>query len=156
MTPTPRTFSHIGISVPDLDAAVSFYSEVMGFYVIMQPSEVIEDDSAIGVMCTDVFGPGWDRLRIAHLSTADGIGFELFEFEGNGEPDDNFAYRRHGTFHFAVQDPNLEELLEKIVAPEVSSACLSANISPTKSRSAWFTSRTRSVSSSRFIAIATS
>ena len=40
MTPTPRTFSHIGISVPDLDAAVKFYSEVMGFYVIMQPSEV--------------------------------------------------------------------------------------------------------------------
>ena len=66
MTPTPRTFSHIGISVPDLDAAVKFYAEVMGFYVIMQPSEVTEDDSAIGVMCTDVFGPGWDRLRIAH------------------------------------------------------------------------------------------
>ena len=116
MTPTPRTFSHIGISVPDLDAAVKFYSEVMGFYVIMQPSEVTEDDSAIGVMCTDVFGPGWDRLRIAHLSTADGIGFELFEFKGNEEPDDNFAYRRHGTFHFAVQDPNLEDLLEKILA----------------------------------------
>jgi lactoylglutathione lyase family protein len=116
MTPTPRTFSHIGISVPDLDAAVKFYSEVMGFYVIMRPSEVTEDDSAIGVMCTDVFGPGWDRLRIAHLSAADGIGFELFEFKGNEEPDDNFAYRRHGTFHFAVQDPNLEDLLEKILA----------------------------------------
>ncbi|TYB83710.1 lactoylglutathione lyase family protein [Oceaniovalibus sp. ACAM 378] len=116
MTPTPRTFSHIGISVPDLDAAVKFYSEIMGFYVLMAPSEVTEDDSAIGVMCTDVFGPGWDRLRIAHLSTADGIGFELFEFKGNEEPDDNFSYRRHGTFHFAVQDPNLEELLEKIVA----------------------------------------
>lgn len=116
MTPTPRTFSHIGISVPDLDAAVKFYAEVMGFYVIMTPSEVTEDYSAIGVMCTDVFGPGWDSLRIAHLSTADGIGIELFEFKGNEAPDDNFAYRRHGTFHFAVQDPNLEDLLEKIIA----------------------------------------
>ena len=41
---TPRTFSHIGISVPDLDAAVKFYSEIMGFYVLMQPSEVTEDE----------------------------------------------------------------------------------------------------------------
>lgn len=27
--PYPRTFSHIGISVPDLDAAVKFYTEVL-------------------------------------------------------------------------------------------------------------------------------
>lgn len=58
MLPTPRSFSHIGISVPDLDAAVKFYSETMGFYVIMQPSKVTEDESSIGAMCTDVFGPG--------------------------------------------------------------------------------------------------
>ena len=70
----PRNFSHIGISVPDLDKAVAFYSEVMGWYLIMEPSEVVEDDSAIGEMCTDVFGSGWDRFRIAHLSTGDRIG----------------------------------------------------------------------------------
>ncbi|NSY39112.1 lactoylglutathione lyase family protein [Leisingera sp. ANG59] len=116
MTTTPRTFSHIGLSVPDLEAAVKFYSDVMGFYVLMQASEVAEDGSAIGQMCTDVFGPGWTRLRIAHLSTADGIGIELFEFEGNEAPEDNFQYRKHGTFHFAVQDPDVEGLLEKIVA----------------------------------------
>ena len=116
MAPTPRTFSHIGISVPDLERAVQFYSEVMGFYILMEPSDVTEDDSAIGVMCSDVFGPGWERLRIAHLSTADGIGFELFEFKDNAAPDENFAYRRNGTFHFAVQDPDVEGLVEKIVA----------------------------------------
>lgn len=116
MTTTPRSFSHIGLSVPDLDAAVKFYAEVMGFYVIMQPSSVTEDDSAIGQMCTDVFGPGWSHLRIAHLSTADGTGIELFEFAGNAAPEENLDYRRHGTFHFAIQDPNLEDLLEKIVA----------------------------------------
>ncbi|WP_264212484.1 lactoylglutathione lyase family protein [Leisingera thetidis] len=116
MTTTPRTFSHIGLSVPDLEAAVKFYSDVMGFYVLMQPSEVAEDGSAIGQMCTDVFGPGWKSLRIAHLSTADGIGIELFEFNGNEAPEDNFQYRKHGTFHFAVQDPDVEGLLKKIVA----------------------------------------
>ncbi|WP_425403095.1 lactoylglutathione lyase family protein [Hwanghaeella sp.] len=113
---TPRSFSHIGLSVPDLEAAVAFYADVMGFYVLMKPSEIVEDDSPIGQMCTDVFGPGWDRLRIAHLSTADGIGIELFEFEGNKRPDDNFDFRKHGTFHFAVQDPDIEGLLEKVVS----------------------------------------
>ncbi|WP_424930839.1 lactoylglutathione lyase family protein [Amaricoccus macauensis] len=115
MSQTPRTFSHIGLSVPDVDAAVKFYSEVMGFYTIMQPSDVTEDDSAIGQMCTDVFGPGWNKLRIAHLSTGDGIGIELFEFDGNRAPEENFDFRRHGTFHFAVQDPDLEGLLARIV-----------------------------------------
>lgn len=116
MTTTPRSFSHIGLSVPDLDAAVTFYAGTLGFYVLMPPSEISEDDSAIGTMCTDVFGPGWTRLRIAHLSTADGTGIELFEFAGHHAPEDNFAFRRHGTFHFAIQDPDLEGLLQKIIA----------------------------------------
>ena len=47
MTPTPRSFSHIGLSVPDLDQAVKFYADVLGFYVIMQPTEVVEDGSDI-------------------------------------------------------------------------------------------------------------
>ena len=86
MTPTPRSFSHIGLSVPDLDQAVQFYADILGFYVIMQPTEIVEDDSDIGQMCTDVFGAGWGRLRIAHLATADRIGIELFEFEDNHAP----------------------------------------------------------------------
>lgn len=116
MSPTPRSFSHIGLSVPDVDAAVRFYTDVLGFYTIMKPTDVVEDDSDIGRMCTDVLGPGWRKLRIAHLSTADRIGIELFEFDRNHTPDENLAYRRHGMFHFAIQDPDLEGLLERIVA----------------------------------------
>jgi catechol 2,3-dioxygenase-like lactoylglutathione lyase family enzyme len=41
----PRTFSHIGLSVTDLEKAVKFYTEVFGFYVIMPPTEITEDDS---------------------------------------------------------------------------------------------------------------
>ncbi len=114
--PAPRAFSHIGLSVPDVDAAVKFYTEVLGLYVIMQPTDVTEDDSDIGRMCTDVFGAGWNKLRIAHLATADRIGLELFEFDGNTAPDNNLEFRRHGTFHFAIQDPDVEGLLAKIVA----------------------------------------
>ena len=91
-TPYPRTFSHIGISVPDLDAAVKFYTEVLGWYLIMKPTEIVEDDSAIGEMCTDVFGAGWDKFRIAHLSTGDRVGVEIFEFKNQENPENNFEY----------------------------------------------------------------
>lgn len=113
---TPRSFSHIGLSVPDLDAAVAFYRDVLGFYVIMEPTAIAQDDSDIGVMCDDVFGPGWGKFRIAHMATADRVGIELFEFESAETPKDNLPFRQVGLFHFAIQDPDVEGLLAKIIA----------------------------------------
>ncbi len=113
----PKTFSHIGITVPDLDKAVKFYTEVMGFYVIMPPTEVKEEnETAIGMMCIDVFGKGWGTFRIAHLSTGDRIGIELFEFKQSKDLKPRFEPFRTGLFHFSVQDPDVEGLVEKIVA----------------------------------------
>ncbi len=113
----PRSFSHIGITVPDLDLAVKFYTEVLGFYLIMKPTEVKEDPStAIGIMCQDVFGPGYGDFRIAHMATSDKIGVELFEFaQTKALPKPEFKPFQTGLFHFCVQDPNVEELVEKIV-----------------------------------------
>ncbi|MGI9278768.1 MAG: lactoylglutathione lyase family protein [Endozoicomonas sp.] len=111
----PRNFSHIGISVPDLERAVEFYTEVMGWYLIMPPTDITEDESAIGIMCTDVFGEGWSSFRIAHLSTGDRIGVELFQFPQQQQPENNFEYWKTGVFHYCVQDPDLEGLAERIV-----------------------------------------
>ena len=78
----PKSFSNIGITVPNLQEAVKSYSEVMGWYVIMSPTEIKEEhETAIGKMCIDVFGTGWGSFRIAHLATVDKIGIELFEFK---------------------------------------------------------------------------
>lgn len=115
MTTYPKTFSHIGISVPDLEAAVSFYEKGMGWYTIMKPTDVAEEfDSAIGKMCIDVFGRDWGSFKIAHMSTGDKIGIELFEFKNNEKPKE-FEYWKTGTFHFCIQDPDIEGLLEKIL-----------------------------------------
>jgi lactoylglutathione lyase family protein len=111
----PRTFSHIGLSVTDLDKAVEFYTNVFGWYVIMPPTLIVSDDSAIGVMCDDVFGKGWEKFRIAHLSTGDKIGIELFEFKNAQPPEKHFEYWKTSIFHFCVQDPDLEGLAERIV-----------------------------------------
>jgi lactoylglutathione lyase family protein len=112
----PRTFSHIGISVPNLDKAVEFYSSVMGWYQIMKPTVVSEESAtAIGQMCIDVFGEGWGSFKIAHMSTGDKIGIEMFEFKDNKNSKE-FEYWKTGPFHFAVQDPDIEGLVERIVA----------------------------------------
>jgi len=112
----PRSFSHIGLSVTDLDGAVKFYTEVLGWYLIMAPTTLEEDDSAIGVMCTDVFGSGWKSMRVAHLSTADRVGVEIFEFRNAQRRENNFEYWKSGVFHFCVQDPDVEGLAARIVA----------------------------------------
>ena len=111
----PRAFSHIGLSVPDVDRAVDFYTKVLGCYLIMKPTEIVKDDSAIGQMCTDVFGPSWTSFRIAHLATVDKIGIELFEFPNNEAPENNLEYWKTGIFHFCIQDPDIEGMVQKIV-----------------------------------------
>ena len=112
----PKSFSHIGITVPDLGAAVKFYSEVMGWYVIMQPSKIKkEKETAIGQMCIDVFGDDWEEFEIAHMSTSDGIGIELFSFPHGVKEAPEFNPFNTGLFHFCIQDPNIEELIAKIV-----------------------------------------
>ncbi len=112
----PRSFSHIGITVPDIHKAVKFYEEVMGWYVIMKPSIVKEEsDTAIGQMCIDVFGENWETFEIAHLSTSDGIGIELFSFPDMDNKKPEFSPFNTGLFHFCVQDPDIESLVKKIV-----------------------------------------
>lgn len=112
----PRSFSHIGITVPNIQKAVEFYSEVMGWYVIMAPSKVKKErDTAIGQMCLDVFGEDWEEFEIAHMSTSDGIGIELFSFPNGKKEVPKFNPFNTGLFHFCVQDPNIENLTKKIV-----------------------------------------
>ncbi|QEN09764.1 lactoylglutathione lyase family protein [Oceanispirochaeta crateris] len=110
----PKAMSHIGLSVPDLEAAVKFYQDVMGWYILMPPTRIDKDDSDIGIMCSDVFGDEWTNFKIAHTVTSDGIGVEIFEFPDN-EPAGQFNFKRTGLFHFAVQDPDIEGLVKKIV-----------------------------------------
>ncbi|NRD20582.1 lactoylglutathione lyase family protein [Winogradskyella eckloniae] len=113
----PKSFSHIGITVPDIKAAVKFYSDVMGWYIIMEPSVVKKEaDTAIGIMCIDVFGNDWESFEIAHMSTSDGIGIELFSFPQGVKKAPEFNPFNTGLFHFCIQDPNIEGLVEKIVA----------------------------------------
>ncbi|MGG4442162.1 hypothetical protein [Brevibacillus fortis] len=56
----------------------------------------------------------WGSFKITHLSTVYKVGIEILEFPNHQKPENNFAYWKTGIFHLAVQDPNIEELSQKV------------------------------------------
>jgi catechol 2,3-dioxygenase-like lactoylglutathione lyase family enzyme len=76
----PLTINHVAVSVLDLDEAVKWYAEVLGFNLVKPPMEGIADDSYLGRLFQDIFGKGFKKLKLAHLSFGNQVGLEVFEF----------------------------------------------------------------------------
>lgn len=111
-----RSFAHVGITVTNLDKAIEWYGNVLGFELLMGPIAVEADDSAVGRGAADVFGPRFQSFRQAHLSAGNGVVVEIFEFlEPRSEPHaDNFEYWKNGFFHICVTDRDIDGLVERI------------------------------------------
>ncbi|MDT0293730.1 VOC family protein [Mesonia ostreae] len=113
----PVNFSHVGISVPDIEKAMQFYIKALGFYHIAGPIEVNEnEDNHLSFISKKIYGQGWKKFKFAHLSSADGIGLEIFEFANNSEKKSDNSSFKTSVFHFCVQHPNIEEMIERIVS----------------------------------------
>jgi catechol 2,3-dioxygenase-like lactoylglutathione lyase family enzyme len=114
----PRAVSHVAITVPDVDAAFVWYRDVLGCYVIANPSEANDDGSNLGNVVKDIFGEEFGGLKLAHLSTADGVGIELFQFikPKTYVPDNTFDYARTGIFHICIIAADIETTAAQIEA----------------------------------------
>lgn len=112
----PHTMNHVGITVTDIDAAVKWYQELFGCSVVMAPTTTEDDGGYFAEIIADIFGPGFEEMKLAHLATADGIGIELFQFSNpkSVPAEDNFEYWKSGIFHICLTDPEIEALAEKI------------------------------------------
>ena len=112
-----HTLNHVGVSVPDIDAAIDWYSRLFGFVLIAEPAEVRPDGSHFGNLSSDICGERYGGMKIAHMVTADGVGFELFEFlEPKPEPrEDTMEYWKHGVFHIAITHHDVEAKVAEIV-----------------------------------------
>ena len=71
----PKTINHI--AVPNLEEAMKWYTEILGFRVIKQPVEFVADDSIIGIAVKDIHGPTLKKMRMAWLSSANQVGLEI-------------------------------------------------------------------------------
>lgn len=109
----PRVLGHIGVTVEDIDEAFEWYQEVLGFTPVMEPDTVVAGEGHFGELSQDAVGYDYDEMQIAHLATGNHVGVELFEFEGTEGTNDPDPVDP-GLFHFCVQDPNVEDLVERI------------------------------------------
>jgi catechol 2,3-dioxygenase-like lactoylglutathione lyase family enzyme len=108
--------THIGVTVPDLKAAIAWYCDVLGFLLIAGPHDAVADGSPDGQGSADAFGPDFRRSKVAHLASANGVGLELFEFiePRTVPPADNFRWWETGFSHICVLDPAVDELVARI------------------------------------------
>jgi len=106
--------SHVGILVGEMSKAVEFYTKALGLEIVMDNSEVIEEEkTAIGRMCIAVFGRGFGGFNIAHLVTEDGIGVEMFEMKKREERH-VVDFTKIGIFHFSLQSDDFQGVVDRV------------------------------------------
>ena len=111
-----RTINHIAVSVSNLEEAIKWYQDILGFTLIKQPIEFVADHSLIGMAVKDFHGPKLKRMKIAWLTSAHQVGFEIIEYvEPKAERRaDSFEYWKSGVTHISVTDPDIEGLYKRI------------------------------------------
>lgn len=112
--------NHVGHTVPDIEAAVEWYRDVLGFSVVAEPAEVEAGSGHFADLFADIIGE-FESVTLAHMEAADGTGFELFEYESTptGEnardpPADGNWQAPAGIHHVAVTHPDVEAVVERI------------------------------------------
>jgi catechol 2,3-dioxygenase-like lactoylglutathione lyase family enzyme len=108
--------THVGLTVPDLEHAIAWYQDVLGWRLVMGPVEIQLDDSHIGLQIVDVFGPRIGGFRQAHMDTGNAVAVELFQFleprTAAERPD--FDYWRPGVFHVCLVATDIDALVRRI------------------------------------------
>lgn len=101
---------HIGIVVPDRDAAVSFYTEAL-------PFTVAQTYERKGDGIDQIIGYDNSHLRSAMLHVGSTVMLELIEYVCPAPvPGDNSERALLGASHFAIEVGNIAEAMESIVA----------------------------------------
>ena len=110
-----RVINHIAISVPDLEAAASWYEEVFGFRRIRTDTSTARSATPAAPIFR-IYGEQLNEVKIAYMSAGNGVGFELFQFVDPPykKPEDGFNFARGGLFHFAVTVADIDAA-EKLI-----------------------------------------
>jgi catechol 2,3-dioxygenase-like lactoylglutathione lyase family enzyme len=110
--------AHVGMTVTDLDAAVAWYSDVLGLDPLGPRVEVRGGHGHEGALAAEVFGDGFGGFRQAHLTGANGTALELFEFldPASERRADQFEFRSTGLFHVCLVAREIERTADRIAA----------------------------------------
>jgi catechol 2,3-dioxygenase-like lactoylglutathione lyase family enzyme len=116
MVEQARVLTHVGLVVPDIHAAVEWYSSVLAF-TVLAPPVLLSADSHAGRVAAAIYGEGFRAAKQAQLAAGNGVALELFEFvDPATQPrGGEFEYWRAGFFHICVVDPDIDGLVARIV-----------------------------------------
>ncbi len=108
--------NHIGVTVPDIRAAIPWYRDVFGFRCIMGP-RVLRSEMAATAETASIFGPDFRLAYQAHLITAAGVGIELFQFVEPPEraSQETIPYRNPGPWHLCLTEPDVAAGARRVV-----------------------------------------
>ncbi|KAF5010404.1 hypothetical protein FDECE_3456 [Fusarium decemcellulare] len=122
MTFSNANFNHIAIAVPDGEAAVEWYTKVLGFEVLI-PLTTRKASDPEGPLLTAIYGKELKEMKLAILSAGNDVGVEIFEFVDppyNGPKEridwNPNTYTRGGVFHYCFTVFDLDDRVEKAVA----------------------------------------
>lgn len=106
--------THVGLAVPNLDQAIQWYCNVLGFYILSGPTEFDAAEAEVENITQNLQGPEIKKMRNAHLMSMGGVGIELFEFR-EADIDEGPATAHRGFFHICLIVENVVEAIERIV-----------------------------------------
>ncbi|OBH02359.1 VOC family protein [Mycobacterium sp. E3247] len=109
--------NHVGVTVPDIHAAIGWYGTVLGFRCIMGPRvlKTAEHAEAAGV-----FGRRFHEAWQAHLLSGNSVGIELFQFidppTGGPRPTgEEVPWVERGLWHLCITHPDVAAMADHIV-----------------------------------------
>ncbi|GAA5056285.1 putative enzyme related to lactoylglutathione lyase [Thermocatellispora tengchongensis] len=111
----PLAVNHIGLTVPDVHAAIDWYEAVFGFRCIMGPR--VLEPGGHGEAAA-VFGPRFRRAWQAHLLTGNSVGIELFQFIDppvHGPREERVPYLDRGQWHLCLTHPDVRHMVDRVV-----------------------------------------
>ncbi|KAF2837436.1 Glyoxalase/Bleomycin resistance protein/Dihydroxybiphenyl dioxygenase [Patellaria atrata CBS 101060] len=106
--------NHIALSVPDLEAACTWYTTLFGFRRIRSDRHTIRSTSPSAPIFK-IYGDRLREVKVAWLSTGNSVGLEIFQFVDPGfkAPEREFEFERGGFYHVGVTVPDVEGMVRR-------------------------------------------
>jgi catechol 2,3-dioxygenase-like lactoylglutathione lyase family enzyme len=112
-----RVINHLALHVPDIDAAIDFYTSIFGFRKLKDTPRCTNRAETPNAPVFRVYDNRLQQVKVAFLTTDNGIGFELFQFiDPPMSQSADFDYTRGGVFHIAITDKDPEALCQRVIA----------------------------------------
>lgn len=111
-----RVFNHVGVTVPDAQATVDWYTKILGFQLLGKIVHIKRSENPNDPIFR-IYPESLQEVKLAKMATGNGVGFEIFEFINPAmKAAEVFEYERRGFFHICVTDPNPDLLASKFEA----------------------------------------